>query len=114
MGIVLALASSSPCSLLLLVRPPCLAQGDVHKKKEIVQDVTLHDLDSANAKPQGGADIMSVMGQVSKRELLSCWSGASCGDACLARLRCWPGASHGQYAGLARLRALLLHCVLER
>jgi len=40
------------------------AQGDVHKKKEIVQDVTLHDLDSANAKPQGGADIMSVMGQV--------------------------------------------------
>ena len=39
-------------------------QGDVHKKKEIVQDVTLHDLDAANAKPQGGADIMSVMGQV--------------------------------------------------
>ena len=27
------------------------SQGDVHKKKEIV-DVTLHDLDSANAKPQ--------------------------------------------------------------
>ena len=36
----------------------------MHKKKEIVQDVTLHDLDSANAKPQGGQDIMSVMGQV--------------------------------------------------
>jgi len=28
------------------------AQGDVHKKKEVVQDVTLHDLDAANAKPQ--------------------------------------------------------------
>ncbi|KAL0046281.1 hypothetical protein WJX82_007891 [Trebouxia sp. C0006] len=40
--------------------------GDVHKKKEIVQDVTLHDLDSANAKPQGGQDIMSVMGQMLK------------------------------------------------
>ena len=46
----------------------CIAavQGDVHKKKEIVQDVTLHDLDSANAKPQGGQDIMSVMGQMLK------------------------------------------------
>lgn len=28
-----------------------LPKGDVHKKKEIVQDVTLHDLDVANAKP---------------------------------------------------------------
>ena len=27
--------------------------GDVHKKKEIVQDVTLNDLDMANARPQG-------------------------------------------------------------
>lgn len=43
-----------------------LPKGDVHKKKEIVQDVTLHDLDSANAKPQGGQDIMSLMGQVMK------------------------------------------------
>jgi RuvB-like protein 1 (pontin 52) len=43
-----------------------LPKGDVHKKKEIVQDVTLHDLDSANAKPQGGQDIMSVMGQMMK------------------------------------------------
>jgi RuvB-like protein 1 (pontin 52) len=41
-----------------------LPKGDVHKKKEIVQDVTLQDLDQANAKPQGGQDIMSVMGQV--------------------------------------------------
>ena len=27
-----------------------LPKGDVHKKKEIVQDITLHDLDSANAR----------------------------------------------------------------
>ena len=38
----------------------------MHKKKEVVQDVTLHDLDSANARPQGGQDIMSVMGQMMK------------------------------------------------
>ena len=38
----------------------------MHKKKEVVQDVTLHDLDSANAKPQGGQDIMSVVGHMMK------------------------------------------------
>ena len=43
-----------------------LPKGEVHKKKEIVQDVTLHDLDVANAKPQGGQDIMSMMGQLIK------------------------------------------------
>merc|ERR1711935_698473 len=43
-----------------------LPKGDVHKKKEIVQDVTLHDLDMANAKPQGGQDIMSVMNNMMK------------------------------------------------
>jgi DNA helicase TIP49 (TBP-interacting protein) len=32
--------------------PLWLVQGDVHKRKEIVQDVTLHDLDAANARPQ--------------------------------------------------------------
>lgn len=41
-------------------------QGDVHKRKEVVQDVSLHDLDVANAAPRGGNDIMSVMGQVLK------------------------------------------------
>merc|ERR1711903_376307 len=41
-------------------------KGDVHKKKEIVQDVTLHDLDMANAKPQGGNDISSIMGSFMK------------------------------------------------
>jgi RuvB-like protein 1 (pontin 52) len=43
-----------------------LPKGEVHKKKEIVQDVTLHDLDTANAKPQGGQDIMSLMGNLMK------------------------------------------------
>ncbi|POI33037.1 hypothetical protein CIB84_003211 [Bambusicola thoracicus] len=41
-------------------------KGDVHKKKEIIQDVTLHDLDVANARPQGGQDILSMMGQLMK------------------------------------------------
>jgi RuvB-like protein 1 (pontin 52) len=43
-----------------------LPKGEVHKKKEVVQDVTLHDLDSANARPQGGQDILSMMGQLMK------------------------------------------------
>lgn len=45
-----------------------LPKGEVHKKKEIVQDVTLHDLDVANARPQGGHDIVSMMGQVMKNK----------------------------------------------
>ncbi|RLN54375.1 hypothetical protein BBJ28_00009723, partial [Nothophytophthora sp. Chile5] len=43
-----------------------IPKGDVHKKKELIQDVTLHDLDIANARPQGGQDIMSMMGQMMK------------------------------------------------
>ena len=43
-----------------------IPKGEPHKKKEIVQDVTLHDLDLANAKPQGGQDFMSMMGQIMK------------------------------------------------
>ncbi|KAI6779817.1 tip49 [Emericellopsis cladophorae] len=43
-----------------------IPKGEVHKKKEIVQNVTLHDLDVANARPQGGQDIMSMMGQLMK------------------------------------------------
>eukprot|EP00914_Ancora_sagittata_P021979 GHVO01043761.1.p1 GENE.GHVO01043761.1~~GHVO01043761.1.p1 ORF type:complete len:476 (+),score=95.68 GHVO01043761.1:39-1430(+) len=38
-------------------------KGDVFKKKEVVQDITLHDLDMANSKPQGGTDVVSVLGQ---------------------------------------------------
>ena len=41
-----------------------LPKGDVHKRKQLVQDVTLGDLDAANARPQGGQDIMSVMGSL--------------------------------------------------
>jgi RuvB-like protein 1 (pontin 52) len=43
-----------------------LPKGEVHKRKEIVQDVTLHDLDVANARPQGGQDIMSMMNSLLK------------------------------------------------
>jgi len=43
-----------------------LPKGAVHKKKEIVQDVTLHDLDVANARPRGGNDIMSMLGHMMK------------------------------------------------
>jgi RuvB-like protein 1 (pontin 52) len=43
-----------------------LPKGDVHKKKEIVQDVTLNDLDQANARPKGGHDIVSMMGNIMK------------------------------------------------
>lgn len=43
-----------------------LPKGDVHKKKEIVQDVTLHDLDVSNARPQGGQDFFSLMNQVNR------------------------------------------------
>lgn len=43
-----------------------LPKGDVHKKKEVVQDVTLNDLDAANARPQGGKDVMSMMAAMGK------------------------------------------------
>lgn len=43
-----------------------LPKGEVHKKKEIVQEVTLHDLDVANARPQGGQDVLLMMGQLLK------------------------------------------------
>eukprot|EP00960_Hanusia_phi_P058320 763854-Hanusia_phi.AAC.2 len=43
-----------------------MPKGDVHKKKEVVQDVSLHDLDIANARPQGGQDIFSMMNQIAK------------------------------------------------
>lgn len=43
-----------------------LPKGDVHKRKELVQDVTLHDLDAANARPQGGQDVLSLMSQLMK------------------------------------------------
>ncbi|EME26516.1 RuvB-like protein [Galdieria sulphuraria] len=38
-----------------------LPKGDVHKKREVIQDLTLHDLDVANARPQGGKDVHSLL-----------------------------------------------------
>ena len=52
--------------------PPTLAltnhkQPTTHKTHPKQQkDVTLHDLDAANARPGGGNDIMSVMGSLLK------------------------------------------------
>jgi len=45
-----------------------LPKGDVHKKKQVVQDVTLHDLDMANAQPHasGTKDVMSVIASMGK------------------------------------------------
>eukprot|EP00494_Astrolonche_serrata_P023705 UN23963 len=45
-------------------------KGSVHKQKEVVQDLTLHDLDAANAKPQGGSDVMSLMNSLMKTKKL--------------------------------------------
>lgn len=43
-----------------------MPKGDVHKRKEVMQNVTLHDLDVANAKPQGGGgnDFNAMMSQL--------------------------------------------------
>jgi len=46
-----------------------LPKGDVQKKKQVVQDVTLHDLDVANAQPSGGQsrkDVLSLMAAMGK------------------------------------------------
>ena len=45
-----------------------IPKGEVHKRKEIVQDITLHDLDIANSKPKGGQDFYSVLGQLMKNK----------------------------------------------
>jgi RuvB-like protein 1 (pontin 52) len=45
-----------------------LPKGEVHKKRQVVQDVTLHDLDVANAQPSGSGnkDVMSLVSQINK------------------------------------------------
>ncbi|GKY98938.1 hypothetical protein MPSEU_000849600 [Mayamaea pseudoterrestris] len=46
-----------------------LPKGDVHKKRQVVQDVTLHDLDVANAQPTSGSsrkDVMALMASLGK------------------------------------------------
>jgi len=45
-----------------------LPKGEVLKKKEIVQHITLHDLDEANSKPIGGKDIGSIIQQYSLKQ----------------------------------------------
>lgn len=39
-----------------------IPKGDVHKQKTVVQDVTLHDLDVANAHPSAGSNKKDVLG----------------------------------------------------
>jgi len=41
------------------------SRGSLHMRPRF-QDVTLHDLDASNAKPQGGQDVMSMMAAVGK------------------------------------------------
>lgn len=43
-----------------------LPKGDVRRNRVVVQDITLHDLDAANSKTQGGKDILSMVGQLLK------------------------------------------------
>lgn len=43
-----------------------LPKGEVQKKREVIQDVTLHDLDAANARPQAGNDVIAMVGQMMK------------------------------------------------
>ena len=63
-----SLAAMNATHILHADRLAIVPLAQVHKKKEVVQDVTLHDLDMANAKPQGGQDIMSVMGALTKHK----------------------------------------------
>lgn len=41
-----------------------LPKGEVHKKREVIQEVTLHDLDVANARPQAGDDVVALVGSM--------------------------------------------------
>ncbi len=43
-----------------------IPKGEVLKRREIIQDVTLHDLDAANARPSAGNDMVGLMGQMFK------------------------------------------------
>ena len=52
-----------------------IPKGDVHKKRKVVQDVTLHDLDMANAHPSSSSSkkdvmaLLSAMGKPKKTEI---------------------------------------------
>ena len=63
---LLKIVWSSKFNLFWIQAEECipLFKGHVHKKKD--QDVTLNDLAVANARPQGGLDTHSMMGQMVK------------------------------------------------
>eukprot|EP00527_Entomoneis_sp_CCMP2396_P000714 CAMPEP_0198154838 /NCGR_PEP_ID=MMETSP1443-20131203/68819_1 /TAXON_ID=186043 /ORGANISM="Entomoneis sp., Strain CCMP2396" /LENGTH=475 /DNA_ID=CAMNT_0043821553 /DNA_START=40 /DNA_END=1467 /DNA_ORIENTATION=+ len=48
-----------------------IPKGDVHKKRQVVQDVTLHDLDVANSQPSSGGsnrkDVMALVAAMGQR-----------------------------------------------
>ncbi|CAN1794394.1 RuvB-like protein 1, partial [Linum perenne] len=52
--------------VMLLLRNLILKQKSMSHFLREKSDVTLHDLDAANARPQGGQDILSLMGQMMK------------------------------------------------
>lgn len=43
-----------------------IPKGDVHKRRQVVQDVTLHDLDVANAHPKAGKDVAGLLAALGK------------------------------------------------
>eukprot|EP01129_Flabellula_baltica_P006582 TRINITY_DN2477_c0_g1_i2.p1 TRINITY_DN2477_c0_g1~~TRINITY_DN2477_c0_g1_i2.p1 ORF type:complete len:411 (-),score=95.08 TRINITY_DN2477_c0_g1_i2:4-1236(-) len=46
-----------------------LPKGNVFKRKNVTQNVTLHDLDQANARPKGGSnDVFKLMGGLGKNK----------------------------------------------
>ena len=66
----------------------------MHKRKEVVQDVTLHDLDVANAKPKGGSCFV--------RMAMALWSGRT-----MDFIRCSPF----MYTPSTRVLCLsIVHC----
>jgi RuvB-like protein 1 (pontin 52) len=45
-----------------------MPKGNVFKRKNVFQNVTLHDLDQANARPKGGQDVLKLMGGLGKNK----------------------------------------------
>lgn len=45
-----------------------IPKGNVHKKKEIIQNVTLYDLDVANSKPQQSNELTNFLGNILKNK----------------------------------------------
>jgi hypothetical protein len=96
----------------------CDVQGDVHKRKEIVQDVTLHDLDAANARPAGGQDIMRCGWQLARQGLHSTVLGAAAAAAQPAQATAAAAVAVAAAVAAARrlcvMHALLQHLLLHQ